>query len=146
MVNNIRILVLLLAFGVAGFAGYSFLNKFNRSVEHENEGVQINKEGVDVEIKNFKLEHKKLGHKDWELKARQALINRDKDETQMQDVEITFVNKNGRKFLIFADSGTLKNKTNDLDLKGHVKMLVDSTLGRERFSPSSEPASFQPKP
>ena len=146
MVNNIRILVLLLAFGVAGFAGYSFLNKFNRSVEHENEGVQINKEGVDVEIKKFKLEHKKLGRKDWELKARQASINREKGETQMQDIEIIFMNKNDRKFRILADSGILKNKTNDLDLEGHVKMLVDSALGRERFSPGPEPDSYQPKP
>ena len=138
MVNNIRILVLLLAFVVAGFAGYSFLSKFNRSVEHENEGVQINKEGVDVEIKNFKLEHKKLGFKDWELKAKQALINNEKGETQMQEVEIIFVKKNNRTFQIFADSGILKNKTNDLSLEGHVKMLIDSTLARERFNSGPE--------
>ena len=143
MFNNLRIFILLLALSVAGFAGYSFLNKLNPSSESGK--IHFTKEGVDVEIKNFRLEHQKLGRKDWELKARQALVSHEKGETQMQDVEITFVNKNGRKFLIFADSGTLKNKTNDLDLKGHVKMLVDSTLGRERFSPSSEPASFQPK-
>ena len=138
MINNLRVLVLLLALSVAGFAGYSFLNKFNRSVEHENEGVQINKEGVDVEIKNFKLEHKKLGFKDWELKAKQALINNEKGETQMQEVEIIFVKKNNRTFQIFADSGILKNKTNDLSLEGHVKMLIDSTLARERFNSGPE--------
>jgi hypothetical protein len=55
------------------------------------------------------------------------------------------MNKNDREFRIFADSGILKNKTNDLNLEGHVKMLVNSALGRERFSPGSEPASFQPK-
>ncbi len=143
MLNNLRILVLLLALSVASFAGYSFLSKFNQSSESEE--IHFIKEGVDVEIKNFKLEHKKLGHKDWELKARQALVNREKGETQMRDVEIIFVNKNDRKFRIFADSGILKNKTNDLDLEGHVKMLVDGALGRERFSPGSEPAYFQPK-
>ncbi|MDP6735444.1 MAG: LPS export ABC transporter periplasmic protein LptC [Nitrospinaceae bacterium] len=144
MLNNLRILVLLLALSVAGFAGYSFLSKFNHS--SEGEGIYFSKEGVDVEIKNFKLEHKKLGHKDWELKARQALVNRKKGETRMLDVEVIFVNKNDRKFRIFADSGILRNKTNDLDLEGHVRMLVDSTLGRERFSPRSEPPSSQPKP
>ncbi len=144
MVNNLRILVLLLALSLAGLAGYSFLNKFNHLSESKE--IHINKEGVDVEIKNFKLEHKKLGHKDWELKARQALINRDNGEPQMQDVEIIFMSKNDQKFRIFADSGILKNKTNDLDLQGHVKMLVDSALGQERFSPSPEPASFQPRP
>ena len=144
MINNLRILVLLLALSVAGFAGYSFISKFNYSLESEE--IHVNKEGVDVEIKNFKLEHKRLGHKDWELKARQALINREKGETQMQDVEIIFMNKNDRKFRILADSGILKNKTNDLDLEGRVKMLVDSALGQKRFSPGSEPASFQPKP
>ena len=144
MLNNLRILFLLLALSVAGFAGYSFLSKFNHS--SEGEGIYFSKEGVDVEIKNFKLEHKKLGHKDWELKARQALVNRKKGETRMLDVEVIFVNKNDRKFRIFADSGILRNKTNDLDLEGHVRMLVDSTLGRERFSPRSEPPSSQPKP
>ena len=144
MINNLRILVLLLALSVAGFAGYSFISKFNHSSGIE--GIPISKEGVDVEIKNFKLEHKRLGHKDWELKARQALVSHEKGETQMQDVEIIFINKNDRKFRILADSGILKNKTNDLDLEGHVKMLVDSALGRERFSPGPEPASFQPKP
>ena len=144
MVNNLRILVLLLALSVASFAGYSFLSKFNHS--SENEEIHFSKEGVDVEIKNFRLEHKKLGRKDWELKARQALVNHEKGETQMQNVEIIFMNKNNRKFRIFADSGILKNKTNDLDLEGRVKMLVDSALGQERFSPGSEPASFQPKP
>ena len=144
MLNNLRILVLLLALSVASFAGYSFLSKFNHS--SENEEIHFTKEGVDVEIKNFRLEHQKLGRKDWELKARQALLNHEKGETQMQNVEITFMNKNNRKFRIFADSGILKNKTNDLDLEGRVKMLVDSALGQERFSPGSEPASFQPKP
>ena len=144
MLNNLRILVLVLALSVAGFAGYSFLGKSNHSPE--SEGIHFSKEGVDVEIKKFKLQHKKLGRKDWELKARQALLNHEKGETQMQNVEITFMNKNNRKFRIFADSGILKNKTNDLDLEGRVKMLVDSALGQERFSPGSEPASFQPKP
>ena len=144
MLKNLRILVLLLALSVAGFAGYSFLSKFNHS--SENEKIHFTKEGVDVEIKNFRLEHQKLGRKDWELKARQALVNHEKGETQMQNVEIIFMNKNNRKFRIFADSGILKNKTNDLDLEGRVKMLVDSALGQERFSPGSEPASFQPKP
>jgi LPS export ABC transporter protein LptC len=144
MLNNLRILVLLLALSVASFAGYSFLSKFNHS--SENEEVHFSKEGVDVEIKNFRLEHKKLGRKDWELTARQALVNHEKGETQMQNVEIIFMNKNNRKFLIFADSGTLKNKTNDLDLEGHVKMLVDRTLGRERLNPDPEPTSFQLKP
>ncbi len=144
MLNYLRILVLLLALSVVGFAGYSFLSKFNHS--SENEKIHFTKEGVDVEIKNFRLEHQKLGRKDWELKARQALVNHEKGETQMQNVEITFMNKNNRKFRIFADSGILKNKTNDLDLEGRVKMLVDSALGQERFSPGSEPASFQPKP
>ena len=143
MLNYLRILVLILALSVAGFAGYSFLSKFNPASESGK--MHFSEEGVDIEIKNFKLEHKKLGRKDWELKARQALINREKGETQLQDVQVIFMAKNDRKFQIFADSGVLKNKTNDLDLEGHVKMLVDSALGRERFSPGSEPASFQPK-
>ena len=143
MLSNLRIFVVLLALSVAGFAGYSFLSKFNHPAESGR--IHFSKEGVDVEIKNFKLEHKKLGHKDWELKARQALVNREKGETRLQDVQVIFVNKNDRKFRIFADSGILKNKTNDLDLEGHVKMLVDGALGRERFSPGSEPAYFQPK-
>ena len=53
MINKLRVLMLLLAIFVAGYAIHSFLSKFK-----ENSGnidFRISKEAADVEIKKFKV-------------------------------------------------------------------------------------------
>ncbi|KMP11299.1 hypothetical protein UZ36_05000 [Candidatus Nitromaritima sp. SCGC AAA799-C22] len=143
MINKIRILMILLATSVAVYAGYSFLVKF-KSVP-ENVKVRISKEGVDVEIKNFQVIHENEGRKEWELKAKSAQINQADETTKMRQVEFIFINENDRKFQVFADSGILQNKTKDLDLEGHVKMIIESAMIGERFKSRSAP-SPNPQP
>ena len=43
------------------------------------------------------------------------------------------LNKDNRKFKVFADSGILENKNNNLNLEGHVKMVIESAIVKERF-------------
>ena len=135
--------MLLLAVFMAGYAGYSFLSKFKGSVEDVK--FHISKEGVDVEIKNFKVIHEGMGRKEWELNAELAQINQADDTTKMQNVEFVFINENNREFRVFADSGILQNKSNTLDLEGNVRMLIESALIEERFKGNPTPSS-QPEP
>ena len=137
MINKLRILMLLLAVFVAGYAGYSFLSKFKTTAEDIK--VSITKEGVDVEIKKFKVIHEGAGRKEWELKADIAQINQTDETTKMSNVEYIFINKNNKKFMVYADSGVLQNKTDDLNLEGHVKMVIESALVKDRFK--KEPVS-----
>ncbi len=143
MINKIRILMLLLAVFVAGYAGYSFLSKFETTSEDIE--VRITKEGVDVEIKNFNVVHENSGRKEWELKADVAEVNQSTNTTSLSKVEFIYINENDRKFKVYADSGILQNETNDLNLEGHVKMVIESALVRDRFKNKSEPLN-QPKP
>ena len=108
MMNKIRALLLLLAIFIAGYAIHSFISKFKAIPE--NIDFRISKEGVDVEIKKFKVIHEKSGRKDWELKADLAQINQEKETTKMRNVEYIFRNDENREFKVYADFGTLINK------------------------------------
>ena len=59
----------------------------------------------------------------------------------MRNVEYIFINDNNREFKVYADSGTLMNKTNDLNLEGNVKMLIESDIVKNQFVKG--PASAQ---
>ena len=91
MIDKIRTLMLLIAVSVSGYAGYVFLSKFEAT--SENIDVRITKEGLDVEIKKFKVIHEKLGRKEWELKADIAEINQKNETTKMSNVEYIYINK-----------------------------------------------------
>ena len=131
MIEKIRTLMLLIAISVAGYGGYIFLSPFQ--VTSEDIDVKLDEDGLDVKIKNFKVIHENLGRKDWELKADLAQINQKKEITKMNNVEYIFVNNEMRKFKVHADFGTLMNKTNDLALKGNVKMLIETEVLKEQF-------------
>jgi len=127
--------MLLIAISVAGYGGYIFLSPFQ--VTSEDIDVKLDEDGLDVKIKNFKVIHENSGRKDWELKADLAQINQKKEITKMHNVEYIFVNDEMRKFKVSADSGTLMNKTNDLDLEGNVKMLIETEILKEQFANNS---------
>ncbi|MBT7521198.1 MAG: LPS export ABC transporter periplasmic protein LptC, partial [Nitrospina sp.] len=76
----------------------------------------------------------KSGRKDWELKAELAKINQNKKTTAMDKVEIIFFKDEMKKIKVYADSGTLMNKTNDLSLEGNVKMLIQEDILKKHTS------------
>jgi len=51
----------------------------------------------------------------------------------MKNIEYIYINENQRKFKVYADSGTLTNKTNDLDLEGNVRMLIEKSIIQENL-------------
>ena len=135
MIEKIRTLTLLVAISVLGYGGYIFLSAFQAT--SENIDIKLNEDGLDVKIENFKVVHESSGRKDWELKADLAQINQKQETTKMNNVEYVFVNNEMRKFKVSADSGTLMNKTNDLDLEGNVKMLIETEILKEQFANDS---------
>ena len=78
--------------------------------------------------------HDKSGRKDWELKAELAKINQNKKTTAMDKVEIIFFTDDMKKIKVYADFGTLMNKTNDLSLEGNVKMLIQTDVIKKQIS------------
>ena len=131
MIKTIQSLMLLIIFFTLAYAGYSYFSKYK--VTTENIDLRLTKEGVDVHIKKFIVEHEKSGHKDWELKADFAQINKKKETTKMQNIEYIYINENQKKFKVYADSGTLTNKTNDLNLECNVRMLIERSIAQENL-------------
>ena len=134
MVKTIQSLMLLIFFFTLGYAGYSYFSTYK--VTTENIDLRLTKKGVDVHIEKFKVVHEKSGHKDWELKADFAQINKKKETTEMKNIEYIYINENQKKFKVYADSGTLTNKTNDLDLEGNVRMLIEKSIIQENLGGS----------
>ena len=131
MVKIIQSSMLLIAFFTLGYAGYNYFSTYKTTTE--NIDLRLTKEGVDVHIEKFKVVHEKSGLKDWELKADYAQINNKKKTTKMKNIEYIFINENQKEFKVYADSGTLINKTNDLDLEGNVRMLIETAIIQENL-------------
>ena len=129
MAKIIQSFMLLISFFTLVYAGYNYFSTYKATTE--NIDLRLTKEGVDVHIEKFKVVHEKSGQKDWELKADFAQINKKKETTKMQNIEYVFINENQKKFKVYADSGTLTNKTNDLDLEGNVRMLIEREIMQE---------------
>ena len=135
MIEKIRTLTLLVAISVLGYGGYIFLSTFQATSESID--IQFDDDGLDVKIKNFKIAHENSGRNDWKLKADLAQVNQKKETTKLNNVEYIFVNNEMREFKVHADFGTLMNKTNDLDLEGNVKMLIETEILKEQFANDS---------
>ena len=131
MLKTIQSLMLLIFFLTLGYAGYSYFSTYKLTTK--NIDLRLTKEGVDVHIEKFKVVHEKSGHKDWELKADYAQINKKKETTKLKNIEYIYINENQKQFKVYADSGTLTNKTNDLDLEGNVRMLIEKTIIQENL-------------
>ncbi len=132
MIEKIRTLMLLIAISVLCYASYIFMSTFKATSDSVD--INFDEDGLDVKIKNFKVIHENSGRRDWELKADLAQINKKQETTKMNNVQYTFVNNQMRKFKVFADFGTLLNKNNDLELKGNVRVLVETDIIKNQLS------------
>ena len=144
MINAVRIALLLVAFSIIGAAGFYFLKNLNTSVEMGNVKIKVMEKGVDVEIENFKVTHEVKGVKEWELKADFAQINNEEDLTKMENVEMILHKSENRKYVIIADSGTYKEKTNDVNLMGNVKFVGAADILMDRLSTNSPKSNSDP--
>ena len=143
MIEKIRTLMLLIAISVLCYASYIFMSTFKATSDSVD--INFDEDGLDVKIKNFKVIHENSGRRDWELKADLAQINKKQETTKMNNVQYTFVNNEMRKFKVFADFGTLLNKNNDLELKGNVRVLVETDTIKNQLSNNSlSKQSFAP--
>ena len=144
MINTVRIALLLVAFSIIGAAGFYFLKNLNTSVEMGNVKINVMEKGVDVEIENFKVTYEVKGVKEWELKADFAQINNEEDLTKMENVEMILHKSENRKYVIIADSGTYKEKTNDVNLMGNVKFVGAADILMDRLSTNSPKSNSDP--
>ncbi len=134
MINAVRRVLLLVAFSVIGLAGFYFLKNLDTSINIGNVKLKVMEDGVDVEIENFMITHENKGVKEWELKADLAQINNQLDLTKLQNVEMTLHKGGSKQYVISADSGVYKKATEDVSLKGNVKLVGPAEGLKQRLS------------
>ncbi|MBI5427507.1 MAG: LPS export ABC transporter periplasmic protein LptC [Nitrospinae bacterium] len=131
MINKVRKILLLVALGVVFSSVYYFYAHFR----HSSLQIKLRKtdQGVNVVIENFKVVHEEKGRPDWELTAESAQVNQQKKETQMKNVSVKLDLNNDRKYWISAESGVLRNDTQDFDLEGNVRFVTQSEPFLKKF-------------
>jgi LPS export ABC transporter protein LptC len=138
MINTFRKILLFVVFGVIGLAGFYFLKNLNTSFDIGNVNIKTMGKGIDVEIENFKVTHENKGVKEWELKADLAQIYNEEDLAKLQNVEMVVHKGKGGQYIISADSGVYKSKTEDVSLDGNVKLLGSTDIFNKRLQNSSK--------
>ena len=137
MINAFRKILLLVVFSIIGLAGFYFLENLNSSIDIGNVKIKTMGEGVDVEIENSKVTHENKGVKEWELKADLAQIDNKQDLTKLQNVEMVVHKGEGNQYIISADTGTYKSKTEVVRLNGNVKLLGSTNELKKRLQTKS---------
>ena len=137
MINAFRKILLLVVFSIIGLAGFYFLENLNSSIDIGNVKIKAMGEGVDVEIENFKVTHENKGVKKWELKADLAQIDNKQELTKLQNVEMVVHKGEGNQYIISADTGTYKSKTEVVRLNGNVKLLGSTNELKKRLQTKS---------
>jgi len=121
MANKVRKILLLLVIGIVGLSGYNIFSNSNSPVEKIV--LKALDAGIDIEIENFKVVHEVNEGEKWELTADLAQINQEKDLTLLTNVTLIIREKDKQKLWVVADSGSIMNENNDIQLEGNVKMI-----------------------
>jgi LPS export ABC transporter protein LptC len=121
MANNVRKILLIFVIGILGFSIYHVFSKNNSPVEKI--ALKALDAGIDIEIENFKVVHEVSGGEKWELTADLAQINQEKDLTLLTNVKLVIKEDDKQKLWVVADSGSIMNDSNDIQLEGNVKMI-----------------------
>jgi len=143
MVNKIRGFLLIAVATILCVVGYKLFNGLESPVGT----VQLRnlEQGIDVQIENFNLSHESNGKKEWELQAQLAQVNNENKTTHLKKVEVFMVRDNGAKYSIYADIGLLRNKTDDFELEGNVRLVGSPKLFSEHLSNQKQSKSHVDK-
>ncbi len=144
MNNKIRKLLLVLVSGLVVAFGVSFYSQ--SKIFTIPTTIKLSPDGVDIAIENFKVSHEVLGNKQWELKAKNAQIDSDKNRITLSGVEVTLIQDADHKSQIFADTGVLNSETKEIELEGHVRFIADADQLFNRFQSPTGPSPSNQEP
>ena len=89
----------------------------------------------DQEARDFALTESSVGKKSWTLRASYAAMYNDRNLVDAQTVRIEFFNDKGETYsTLVADQGLVHQRTNDLEARGHVKIVTTSGVKLETDS------------
>lgn len=83
------------------------------------------KHKAEFTIKGFKLFESQKDGKDWNLKATYAEIHRNKNRIDLEIVNLTLFNNDGKIFKLYSDKAILYTDTKKVILTDNIKLLSD---------------------
>jgi LPS export ABC transporter protein LptC len=126
--NRLRLAVLasigliLVVVGLSLWASYR-----GRKPPEEVNLPRIAIEGADSRMEKVRFVEEKQGRKTWELEAKAMQQFQGQDVMILEDVVLTYYNKDGRIFTVSGKEGKVFQKTKDMEIKGDV--VVTSSDG-----------------
>ena len=89
----------------------------------------------DQEARDFTLTESSEGKKSWTLRATYAAMYNDRNLVDAQTVHIDFFDDKGQTYSsLVADQGLVHQRTNDLEARGHVKIVTTRGVALETDS------------
>lgn len=89
----------------------------------------------DQEARDFTLTETSEGRKNWTLWSSYAAMYNDRDLIDARTVRIEFFDAKGAKYsTLFADQGIVDQRTNNLEAKGHVRIVTARGIQMETDS------------
>jgi len=144
MNNKIRKLLLILVSGLVVAFGVSFYSQ--SKIFTIPTAIKLGADGIDIKIKNFNVLHEVLGNRDWELKAKSAQVDTDKNRITLSGVAVTLNQGADHKTQIFADTGVMNSETKEIELEGNVRFIADADQLFNRFQSPASPSQNSQEP
>ncbi len=138
MTNKVRKILFVFVIGIIGLSGYNLFSNSNSHVEKIV--LKALDAGIDIEIENFKAVHEVGGGEKWELTADLAQVDQEKDLTLLTNVKLIIMENDKQKLSVIADSGSIMNENNDIQLEGNVKMVGASEAVAKRTGKKNQDA------
>ena len=98
-----------------------------RKPDEEVKLPRIAMEGANSRLEKIRFVEEKEGRKTWELEANAMQQYQDQNVMVLEDIRLTFFNKDGRTFIVTGKQGKVYQETKNMELQGDV--VVTSSDG-----------------
>ena len=126
--KRIKIAILISIAFIVGIVTISlWANYKGRKPAEEAKLPRIALEGASSRLEKIRFVEEKQGRKSWELEANAMQQYQDQNVMVLEDIRLTFFNKDGRTFILTGRQGKVYQDTKNMELQGDV--VVTSSDG-----------------
>jgi len=120
--KRIKIAILIVLILVSGIVLVSlWVNLRERKASQAVEkSPAVSTEGADMRLEKVRFVEDKHGEKTWELEAKSVRQYQDQNMMVLEDVKVTFYEKEGRTFFLTGNQGKVHQDSKNMELEGDV--------------------------
>jgi LPS export ABC transporter protein LptC len=131
--NTLRIVLVLFILSVIAILAVVYIN-YRELLENPEKMIAAFKPGADMTIDDIHQTATRNGKKEWQLDAASAHYIDTEKKVRLEDLGMTFFLENQQQIQLTADSGILETETQNVSIKGQVKLKnEDANLQTEEL-------------